>query len=887
MPAFPSAPHFLTSPVPHSSASTPRLPTDPGDVPPTRPPSTTPGAGPQTYTLGTQGRSRTPSLDGVRPVTSADFDAPGPDSVLASGLNQPDAVLVHPRRPAGLGADNDSDSILDDAQDGGEGDDVDVDDAAVPDSPPPMPAYIGQEVEHFEPIMHSPGSGAGKQAFAEQQGQGQGQQEQGLDGAVEQLDMECEGRAHTPPGGSSTMSTAETRVERERPPLLLANAGPTVTGPSTFAPFPAGGEPGLGPDAAAPLRPSQKFRASALKVMQMHRGSTAIASPGAEQGVDPRRDSAARHWGHIHQECAIEVCDYSLTSATFTRLSNAGLADFLAAKGKDRPNWAKVRWINVGGISWDVIRAIAIRYDLHPLATEDVLRCGESGSRSKSDYYRNHLFLSIMCHSLAPDDEPPSYDASQAAAGEGEGEGEGDSAPGARVMTDSPVQEREGRPAASGSGSAPGLRKRRSSVWQRARDTVVGVSGLPLPLHRTLSRDDIESTFDGLRKNISGSGGDDGPVVPDRGLGDFAGDGPGLLAPPPRSRRRSHSRSHGRSRSHSPGRGDPERDAPDRKAEEAATAAKQRQWASWMSMSPMKRRKAVNQAALQELKRGSHVSVELKHIYVFLTRGGTLITFHQDADLSHFRPIKARLQLKDSLLRAHCDASLLMQSVVDLVVDKALEVVDRYHDTLLDLERQILIKPGMKTVRQLHIMSGDLTLHKRTLTPLSTMIYALRRYDLDRAVAATPEAQDGRDVKVTGFCSHQCKVYLADVYDHMEYILSSMDMFSSIAENLINFTFNIVSYETNQSMRRLTVATVLFFPLTFLTGYFGMNFQQMNSLVGSDLFFWEVALPVMFVITVMFTWNDIVKMYRAFSRSRRFDSVKERLKLMPPKTHRA
>jgi len=303
-----------------------------------------------------------------------------------------------------------------------------------------------------------------------------------------------------------------------------------------------------------------------------------------------------------------------------------------------------------------------------------------------------------------------------------------------------------------------------------------------------------------------------------------------------------------------------------------------------MSMSPMRRRKVINQAALQELKRGAHVSVELKHIYVFLTRGGTLITIHQDATLEPFKPLKNRLQLKDSLLRAHCDASLLMQSVVDLVVDKALEVVDRYHDTLLDLERQILIKPGMKTVRQLHIMSGDLTLHKRTLTPLSTMIYALRRYDLDRAVAATPEAQDGKDVKVTGFCSHQCKVYLADVYDHMEYILSSMDMFSSIAENLINFTFNIVSYETNQSMRRLTVATVLFFPLTFLTGYFGMNFTFMNSLVGSDLFFWEVALPVMTVITLVFTWTDLAKMYKAFMSNRHFDLVREKLKMPPIRT---
>jgi hypothetical protein len=34
----------------------------------------------------------------------------------------------------------------------------------------------------------------------------------------------------------------------------------------------------------------------------------------------------------------------------------------------------------------------------------------------------------------------------------------------------------------------------------------------------------------------------------------------------------------------------------------------------------------------------------------------------------------------------------------------------------------------------------------------------------------------------------------ADVHDHMEYILTSVDMFAGITENLINYTFNVRHY---------------------------------------------------------------------------------------------
>ena len=88
-----------------------------------------------------------------------------------------------------------------------------------------------------------------------------------------------------------------------------------------------------------------------------------------------------------------------------------------------------------------------------------------------------------------------------------------------------------------------------------------------------------------------------------------------------------------------------------------------------------------------------------------------------------------------------------------------------------------------------HILQGDLILHKRTLEPIKTVIYGLRRYDVDRAMALRESADE--KAREDGYMSHKSKIYLADVYDHMEYILTSLDMFAGVSENLINYTFNV------------------------------------------------------------------------------------------------
>ena len=85
--------------------------------------------------------------------------------------------------------------------------------------------------------------------------------------------------------------------------------------------------------------------------------------PGAEPGVDVRRDSAYLNYGHIRQNCLIEVADYSSVRSSFGRMTNVEFINFLNnPQASEREPWVKVRWINVGGISWDVIRALALKY---------------------------------------------------------------------------------------------------------------------------------------------------------------------------------------------------------------------------------------------------------------------------------------------------------------------------------------------------------------------------------------------------------------------------------------------------------------------------------------------------------------------------------------------
>ncbi|KAJ6529717.1 hypothetical protein B0H19DRAFT_1274114 [Mycena capillaripes] len=162
----------------------------------------------------------------------------------------------------------------------------------------------------------------------------------------------------------------------------------------------------------------------------------------------------------------------------------------------------------------------------------------------------------------------------------------------------------------------------------------------------------------------------------------------------------------------------------------------------------LEKQRRVQDATLKALKGPERVNVSVLPMYIFLFRDDPLDTEPYD-DGAHHEP-SAALRHRPAHLRAHPSSSSTPTK-----------------PKIKMLEQQILIQPTIN----LRILSADLLLHRRTLTPIKALVEGLRRYDRDRVAAVLDGSGAGLDKngKVVGFMTHKTLTYLDDVYEHLDY----------------------------------------------------------------------------------------------------------------------
>lgn len=104
--------------------------------------------------------------------------------------------------------------------------------------------------------------------------------------------------------------------------------------------------------------------------------------------------------------------------------------------------------------------------------------------------------------------------------------------------------------------------------------------------------------------------------------------------------------------------------------------------------------------------------------------------------------------------------------------------------------------------------------------------------------------------------------HFRDVLDHMTQSLERIDAFRDLEQGLINLVISTQSARLGETMKVLTVASVIFMPLSFIAGVYGMNFDPEYSAWNMPELRWAFGYP--FALLLM-TVTAGVMLYR-FSR---------------------
>ena len=181
----------------------------------------------------------------------------------------------------------------------------------------------------------------------------------------------------------------------------------------------------------------------------------------------------------------------------------------------------------------------------------------------------------------------------------------------------------------------------------------------------------------------------------------------------------------------------------------------------------------------------------------------------------------------------------LLYEILDDLYDYCFPILDKIALKLRQIDEEIddIAPRAKERVRDIHKVKQEIISYRKIVRPQRPTLRQLERH-------------------IEGFLPQELELYFDDIVDASERIWDNLDNYKEVVEALEDTNESLISHQQNDILYVLTIFSVVTLPLTFLTGFFGMNvdFPGFNS---AGAFWGSLGLMAVAIVGMLafFRWK--------------------------------
>ena len=201
-----------------------------------------------------------------------------------------------------------------------------------------------------------------------------------------------------------------------------------------------------------------------------------------------------------------------------------------------------------------------------------------------------------------------------------------------------------------------------------------------------------------------------------------------------------------------------------------------------------------------------------------------VFTFKEKTD-DLFQPIIDRIKTDRGHFRS-LGSDYLAYAILDTVVDQYFILIDSLDKAVTSLEDTFLNSQSKEeTPGTIRNIKKEIITIRKNISPVRELTAEMLHSESELILDKT-------------------HIYLKDVSDHATHIIDTIESYSDVLSDLLDIHATDVSYQMNDVMQILALYSTIFIPLTFISGIYGMNFENIPELTWGYPAIWAVFIAI-------------------------------------------